>query len=80
MFQLSADLLHQALHMPTDVEIIWIGDWDYMKTVLVVVEGSDFPEVPEGSEIPLVTPSITEKQRIWDWNLPAPFVNRQGTW
>lgn len=71
-FEVSAELIQQVLGMPSDVDIIWVGDWKHPRKFLMVVEGPDFPEVDEEEEeAPLVTPIITETEtgRVWDWGI-----------
>lgn len=76
-FELSPELLRQALSIPQDVEIIG-AEWNFAAdTMQLYVRGPAFPEVEKGSCTPRVVPTVTRHIGItgqatvtWDWKLP----------
>ncbi len=78
-FRLTPELLIQALQLPVGTTPLGLGESpDFLidHSYIMIVSNEDFPEVPEGSQIPEVTPEISvsyvigkEKIEFWDWRL-----------
>ncbi len=79
-FQVSADLIKEALAMPGDTQIYNIIRHDYNPDVFVFfVEHPDFGEILEASAPPELSPIITadydKKPSTWltfEWGKPIP--------
>lgn len=75
-FEVSAQVLIEALGMPKDTDIYAIARHDFVPDVFVfVVEHPDLPELPEGARAVRITPTVTDDPvtgRVWDWNVAKP--------
>lgn len=66
--KLSNTLFKDSLGMPIDTEICDVRIDRFNDTMELLVSSPDFPEVEDGTEYPLLTPTPTRVE--WNWNLP----------
>ena len=73
-FMVSPSSLKRALRIPETTEIVRVESvWEdsYQGYLLeVVVSDPEFPVMPEGEQVPLVTPALTDypARVVWDWS------------
>lgn len=75
-FLASPGLIEKCLGMPDNYTIIG-AEWKFSNnSLLIYVEGPDFPEVKEGDTIVRVKPSVSQSidengahRFVWDWGL-----------
>ena len=65
-FQVSDELLREALHMPAGTRIIGASCDPAAGTVSFVV---DDPQLPEADEPHDAAPVVTAEVLIWDWGV-----------
>ena len=64
-FLMSAELLHDLMHLPNTAEIIGI-DWDYARRAIwIYLKSPDLKSIDLGEEIPVIHPSVDSLLR-WD--------------
>lgn len=71
-FRVSAQLIAVQLEMPAGSVIVGAA-WDAEhRSIALLAESPDLPEVPENGVAPEVTPLLTKvpSKTTWNWNLP----------
>lgn len=74
----SCELLRELLHLPDTVEILYSVEPRQAKTVRLVIDGP-FTEVPQGSDLPRVTPTMRKEMvpstvTLVDWTIWYPHA------
>lgn len=64
-FLISAELLHDLMHLPKTAEIIGV-DWDFSRLgIWIYLESPDLKPIGLGEEIPVIHPNVDSILR-WD--------------
>ena len=71
---ISCEVLKELMFLPDDAEILYSVEPRQGRTVRLVIEAPSFPEVPQGADLPAITPMFRKEMvpstvTMIDWGI-----------